>query len=84
MASLIVPKWMRSEFRSDIITRPRVKLAPAHNNCRPQAYKSYGFNRRARSAKMASKQRLVKSTSTVLLPIQIFQQTAVKNKSPYF
>jgi len=33
---------------------------------------------------MASKQRLVKSTSTVLLPIQTFQQTAVKNKSPYF
>ena len=31
---------------------------------------------------MASKQRSVKSTPTVLLPIQSFQQTAVKNKSP--
>ena len=45
MASLIVPKWMRSEFRSDIITRPTngVKLAPAHNKLRPYAYKAYGI-----------------------------------------
>jgi hypothetical protein len=41
MASLIVPKWMRSEFRSDIITRANgVKLAPACNKLRPYAYKS--------------------------------------------
>ena len=77
MASLIVPKWMRSEFRSDIITRPNgVNSLRPTNKLRPHAYKSYGFNRRARSAKMASKQRPVKSTTTVLLPIQIFSQTA--------
>jgi len=40
MASLIVPKWMRSEFRSDIITRPRGYLAPIHNKLRPLGYKS--------------------------------------------
>ena len=74
MASLMVPKWMRSEFRSDIITRPRVKLAPAHNklNCGRMRTRAYGINRRARGAKIASKQRPVKSTSTVLLPIQSF------------
>src|SRR5207248_3419229 len=44
--------------------------------------RAYGINRRVRGAKMASKQRSVKSTPTVLLPIQSFQQTAVKNKSP--
>ena len=57
MASLIVPKWMRSEFRSDIITRPTngVKLAPAYNKLRPYAYRAYGINRSARGAKMASK-----------------------------
>src|SRR5256885_14425162 len=75
MASLIVPKWMRSEFRSDIITRPRGYLAPARNKLQPlgclDGYKNLRY-RRARSAKMASKQRLVKSTSTVLLPIQYF------------
>jgi len=44
--------------------------------------RAYGINRRARDAKIASKRRSVKSTPTVLLPIQSFQQTAVKNKSP--
>ncbi len=34
MASLIVPKWMRSEFRSDIITRPRgYSRAGPQTNC---------------------------------------------------
>jgi hypothetical protein len=31
---------------------------------------------------MTSKPRVVKSIPTVLLPIQFFRQTAVKNKSP--
>src|SRR5438034_10063379 len=39
----------------------------------PICTRAYGINRRARGAKMASKQRPVKSTSTVLLPIQSFR-----------
>ena len=43
MPSLMVPKWIRSELRSDIITKSLghgVKFAPAHNKLRPLAYKS--------------------------------------------
>src|SRR5438128_151941 len=83
MASLMVPKWMRSEFRSDIITGHGVNNSHQPTiNCGRMRTRAYGINRRARGAKMASKQRSVKSTPTVLLPIQSFQQTAVKNKSP--
>ena len=66
MASLMVPKWMRSEFRSDIITRATglfsrrsaiIKLRPL--GCL-DGYKNLLRHRRARSTKIASKQRLVK------------------------
>ena len=65
MASLIVPKWMRSEFRSDIITRATGLFArrPAINCGRfgcLDGYKNLLRYRRARSAKIASKQRFVK------------------------
>ena len=73
MASLMVPKWMRSEFRSDIITGHGVNNSHQPTiNCGRMRTRAYGINRRARGAKMASKQRPVKSTSTVLLPIQSF------------
>jgi hypothetical protein len=54
------PKWIRSEFRSDIITKPRVELAPALQWIATVWVQNYGNDREARSAKIASKRRLVK------------------------
>ena len=79
MPSLMVPKWIRSELRSDIITKSLgqgVKLAPAHNNLRPLAYKSLRHQPESEECKNGLKTAACQTTSTVLLPNLFLLRTA--------
>lgn len=89
MASLIVPKWMRSEFRSDIITRPRVnsRAGPQVNAGALGAWmgtRTYCVTGERGVQKWPQSSGLSNRLPPFCCHSNFFSQTAVKNKSPYF
>ena len=88
MASLILPKWMRSEFRSDIITRPR-----GYSRAGPQQIAgAWVLGWVQEPTALPESEECKNGIKTAVRQIDhrsaanpiFFGQTAVKNKSPYF